>query len=115
MHVIYSLVPSTSLVRGSRLRDNCGGEHFETGKAWSETSREVDVGTILEHALKIVTAGSAKQRSVYARSTRVLQRLSTVTPAWQPYEFAKVRYSVEMRISHARILQRLSTVTPAAV
>ena len=23
--------------------NNCGGEHFETGKAWYETSREVDV------------------------------------------------------------------------
>ena len=41
--------------------------------------KHLNFSTELEHALKIVTAGSAKRRSVrYARSTRVLQRLSTV-------------------------------------
>ena len=31
----------------TRFTFTCGGEHFETGKAWSETSREVDVGITL--------------------------------------------------------------------
>ena len=36
----FPVVPRT---RFTFTCDNCGGEHFETGKAWSETSREVDV------------------------------------------------------------------------
>ena len=33
---------------------NCGGEHFETGKAWSETSREVDVCIIYMYKSSIL-------------------------------------------------------------
>ena len=39
----YIHVASFSVLPRTRFRFTCGGEHFETGKAWSETSREVDV------------------------------------------------------------------------
>ena len=40
--------------------------------------KHLNFSTELEHALKIVTAGSAKRRSVRTEYKRVLQRLSTV-------------------------------------
>ena len=50
VHIVYLHVydiasfPVLPRTRFTFTCDNCGGEHFETGKAWSETSREVDVG-----------------------------------------------------------------------
>ena len=39
----YTALASFPVLPRTRFTFTCGGEHFETGKAWSETSREVDV------------------------------------------------------------------------
>ena len=41
--IVVASFPVLPRTRFTFTCDNCGGEHFETGKAWSETSREVDV------------------------------------------------------------------------
>ena len=41
--ILLASFPVLPRTRFTFMCDNCGGEHFETGKAWSETSREVDV------------------------------------------------------------------------
>ena len=47
LYIYLASFPVLPRTRFTFTCDNCGGEHFETGKAWSETSREVDVGTIV--------------------------------------------------------------------
>ena len=65
--------------------DNCGGEHFETGKAWSETSREVDVILYI-----IIVQVDRRQVGVAPVLLYIVLRLPHVTFQTRPSPFQNV-------------------------